>query len=154
MKAPFLLPVLLLICAMPVFAELPGMDTLAGLVINQFDRDHDGNVDINEWQNGTNDGFIEMDKDQDGFISESEIDALADPISEEIGKLGAAASVVLIKKILFTFDTDHDRRISKSEYETGCASLFKLLDSNHDGLITKAELADLPLRLFQRADKK
>jgi Ca2+-binding EF-hand superfamily protein len=153
MKALYCLPFFFQ-CAMPTFADLPGTDALAGLVITQFDRDHDGNVDINEWQNGANDGFLEMDKDQDGFISESEIEALSDPISEELGKLGAAASVVLIKKILFTFDTDHDRRVSKSEYETGCAALFKLLDNNRDGLLTKAELAELPLRVFQHAEKK
>jgi Ca2+-binding EF-hand superfamily protein len=152
MKALLLLPLLLF--ATPVFAQLPGMDSLAGLVVKQFDRDNDGNVDINEWQNGANDGFIEMDHDQDGFISESEIDAMAGPISEEVGKFGAAASVILIKKILFTFDTDHDRRISKAEYETGCIALFKLLDVNRDNLLTKAELADLPARLFQGADKK
>jgi len=147
MKALFLLPFLLL--ATSALAELPGTDLLAGLIIKQFDRDNDGNVDINEWQNGANDGFIEMDHDQDGFISEGEVDALAEPIADELGKLGAMASVALIKKILFTFDTDHDRRISKSEYEAGCAALFKLLDTNHDGLLTKTELADLPLRLFK-----
>ncbi|MDR3401634.1 MAG: hypothetical protein P4L99_03965 [Chthoniobacter sp.] len=150
MKALFLLSCLfLLVGVLPASAQLPGMEALAGLIIKQFDRDNDGNVDINEWQNGANDGFIEMDHDQDGFISESEIDALAEPIADELGQLGAMAGVVLIKKILFTFDTDHDRRISKAEYEAGCAALFKLLDTNHDGLLTKAELADLPLRMFK-----
>jgi Ca2+-binding EF-hand superfamily protein len=111
-------------------------------------------IDINEWKNGTNDGFDEIDTDRDGFISESEIDALAGPLSEEFTKFGAVACVALIKKILFTFDTDGDHRISKAEYEQGCASLFKLLDTNHDGVLTKAELADLPMRLFARTDKK
>ncbi|EDY17042.1 Calcium-binding EF-hand-containing protein [Chthoniobacter flavus Ellin428] len=155
MKALFLLSCFfLLVGVLPAAAQLPGMESLAGLIISQFDRDHDGNVDINEWQNGANDGFVEMDKDQDGFISESEVDALSDDISEEIGRLGAAAAVVLIKKILFTFDTDHDHRISKAEYEAGCTALFKLLDTNHDKLLTKAELAELPIRLFQRGDGK
>lgn len=154
MKALFLLPLLVFFFATPAFAQLPGMDMLASLVVKQFDRDNDGNVDINEWQNGTNDGFVEMDRDQDGFVSESELDALADPISEEVGKFGAAACVILIKKILFTFDTDHDRRISKAEYETGCAAIFKMLDVNHDSLLTKAELADLPVRVFKGADQK
>lgn len=155
MKALFLLPCFFLfVDVLPASAQLPGMDSLAGLIISQFDHDHDGNVDVNEWQNGANDGFVEMDRDQDGFISEGEIDALSQDISEEIGKFGAAAAVALIKKILFTFDTDHDHRISKAEYETGVSALFKLLDTNKDGMLTKAELAELPVRLFQRADKK
>jgi Ca2+-binding EF-hand superfamily protein len=111
-------------------------------------------VDINEWQNGANDGFVEMDRDQDGFISDSEIEALSGDISEEVGRIGAIACVALIKKILFTFDADHDGRISKAEYEAGCAKLFKLLDTNHDGLLTKAELAELPIKLFTSARNK
>ena len=78
----------------------------------------------------------------------------SDEISDEVGKLGAVACVALIKKILFTFDTDHDRRVSNAEYEAGCAKLFKLLDTNHDGLLTKAELAELPFKLFQSATAK
>jgi Ca2+-binding EF-hand superfamily protein len=138
------------VCAAPLRAQLPGMDILAGLIIKQFDRDHDSQIDVNEWQNGCNEGFDEVDTDHDGFISEGEIDALAEPLSEEMTKLGAAACVVLIKKILFTFDTDGDHRISKAEYEKGCAALFKLLDENHDGVLTSAEIAKLPLKLFQR----
>jgi len=151
MKSLFLLPLAsILILATRAFAELPGTEMLANLVVQQFDRDHDGMIDINEWQNGANDGFVQMDHDQDGFISESEIEALTDDISDEVGRIGAVACVALIKRILFTFDTDHDGRISKAEYETGCAKIFKLLDTNHDGLLTKAELAELPVKLFQR----
>jgi Ca2+-binding EF-hand superfamily protein len=149
MKTLFLLAAFLVL-ACPAFAQLPGAETLAGLVIQQFDKDHDGNVDINEWQNGALDGFVQMDRDEDGFISDSELDALTDELADEVGKLGAVACVALIKKILFTFDTDKDGRISKAEYEAGCAKLFKMLDANHDGIVTKAELADLPLKLFSR----
>jgi Ca2+-binding EF-hand superfamily protein len=145
---------LLLLIAPALHAELPGTDLLAGLLVKQFDRDRDGLIDINEWRSGTNDGFDEVDTDHDGSIAESEIDALAEPLSEEFSKLGAAACVVLIKQILFTFDTDGNHRISKAEYEEGCAKLFKLLDTKHDGLLTKAELADLPFKLFQPAGKK
>jgi Ca2+-binding EF-hand superfamily protein len=126
MKALLFLPLVLVVVFAPsALAELPVTDLLAGIVVQQFDRDHDGMIDINEWQNGANDGFIHMDHDQDGFISNSEIEALSDDISDEVGRI-----------------------------ETGCAKLFKLLDTNHDGLVTKAELADLPLKLFQSASGK
>lgn len=144
----------ILLLGVPAFAQLPGTDLLAGLLIKEFDTDHDSMIDINEWQNGTNEGFDEVDTNHDGFISESEIDDLAGPLAEEMPKIAADACVVLIKKILFTFDTDGDRRVSKAEYEKGCANLFKMLDVNHDGVLTKAELADLPLKIFQQGDKK
>jgi len=152
MKTLLFLAVLL--CAAPAFAQLPGTDLLADLVIKQFDTDHDSMIDINEWKNGSNEGFDEIDTDHDGFITESEIDALVDPLSEEFPRIAATACVALIKKVLLTFDTDGDHRVSKAEYEKGCADLFKLLDANHDGVLTKAEIADLPLKLFQRSAKK
>jgi Ca2+-binding EF-hand superfamily protein len=149
-----LLCLAILFLSVPAFAELPGTDLLADLVIKQFDQDHDSKVDINEWQNGSNEGFDEMDTDHDGFITESEIDNLVEPLSEEFPRVAAIACVALIKKILFTFDTDGDHRISKAEYEKGCKDLFTMLDGNHDGVLTKAELADLPIKLFQRSTKK
>ena len=97
MKTLFLLPFLFLL-ATPAFAELPGTDMLASLIVQQFDRDHDGMVDINEWQNGANDGFVQMDRDQDGEISDSEIEALSDEISDEVGKFGAVACVALYQE--------------------------------------------------------
>lgn len=143
-----------LLFAAPAFADLPGVDLLANLLVKQFDRDHDSMIDLTEWQNGANDGFVELDHDRDGSISESEIDALVDPLSEDFGKLGATACVALIKKILFTFDANGDRSVSKGEYEQGCTALFKLLDANHDGWITRIELAELPAKLLARSDKK
>jgi Ca2+-binding EF-hand superfamily protein len=140
--------------AVPAFAELPGADLLASLLITQFDRDHDGNIDGNEWETGINDGFVELDHDRDGSISESEIDALVETLGDDIGRLGATAVVALIKKMLFTFDTNGDRNISKTEYDEGCSAIFKLLDTNHDGLLSKAELAELPARLLLRPEKK
>ena len=148
MKALFVSALLLF--AVPAFAELPGMDILADLVIKQFDTDHNSMIDINEWQNGAGAGFEELDHDHDGFISESEIDALVDPLSEDFGKIGATACVFLIKKILFTFDTDGDKRVSRFEYDQGVAALFKLLDTNKDGLISRDELAELPVKLLTK----
>jgi len=152
MKLLLLIPLLLV--AIPAFAELPGMDTLASLIIKQFDRDRNAMIDINEWKNGVRDGFTEIDHDRDGFITESEIDTLVEPLSEEFTKFGAPAAVALIKKIIFVFDTDGDRRVSVAEYEESCANLFKTLDANHDGLITQAELADLPTKFLARVGQK
>jgi Ca2+-binding EF-hand superfamily protein len=143
-----------LFTSVPAFAELPGSDLLAGLVIKQFDQDHDGIIDINEWQNGTNEGFDEIDSNHDGFITETEIDDLVEPLSDDFPRLASIACVALIKKILFTFDTDKDHRVSKAEYEKGCADLFKMLDGNHDGALTRTELAELPVKVFQRQIEK
>lgn len=149
-RLPALIVSVSILIAGPAFAELPGMDILAKLLLERFDSDHNSLVDINEWQNGAGDGFGELDHDHDGFISESEIDALADPLSEDFGRVGANACVFLIKKTLFTFDTDGDKRVSHLEYDDGVVALFKRLDTNKDGLVSQEELGELPLKLMTK----
>ena len=116
-------------------AAAPGTDTLAGLVLEHMDLNSDGLIDGGEWQQGIAGGF-------------DEIDALQGVISEATGDLGAKVAVLLIKKVLFSLDKNGDKLISRAEYMEGCEAIFKKLDANQDGQISKEELNDLPARLF------
>lgn len=130
---------------------VPGADVLSGLITQQFDANSDGILDSGEWESGTQDGFGEMDGNGDAGVSDSEIDSLAEPIREQTGELGAAVAVLLIKQLLFTLDTNADKIISKAEYAAGCEAIFKKIDADSDGNVTKAELNDLPVRLLKSA---
>jgi len=130
-------------------AAIPGADLLVGLIAREFDANADGVIDAGEWQSGCLGGFDQMDANQDGSISVAEIEALQAPIGEEIGDFGASVAVVLIKKILMALDKNGDMLVSKQEYLAGCEAIFKKLDANGDGQLTKAELAELPTRLLQ-----
>jgi Ca2+-binding EF-hand superfamily protein len=130
-------------------ASLPGMDQLADLIIKEFDLNADGYLDQEEWESGVSKEFAEIDTNADGRITISEIDDLVNPLREEIGETAAKVVVALIKPLMMTLDKNGDRIISKEEYLDGCNAIFKKLDANHDGRISRAELEDLPLRLLQ-----
>jgi Ca2+-binding EF-hand superfamily protein len=129
-------------------AGIPGSEALVGLILEEMDLNADGIIDAGEWQSGTAKGFEEIDTNHDGNITEQEIDALSGPISETTGDIGAKLAVVLIKKLMMSLDTNGDKIISKAEYTKGCEAIFKKLDANHDGQISKEELTDLPLKLL------
>ncbi len=150
MKIATLLLSLLLLTS--TYAALPGADLLSGVIMKALDRDYDGKLDADEWKDGTDDGFVEIDHDLDGFDTPSEIETLSDPLADDLGKLGASLCVTLIEKMFMTLDQDGDHRVSKAEYEDGTGAIFKRLDTNHDGVLTKAELNDLPTTLLKGRD--
>lgn len=144
--------ILALLLTTPTFAALPGTDMLADVIMKALDRDFDGKLDANEWKDGTDDGFVEIDQDLDGIDTPAEIETLSDPLSDELGKIGASLCVTLIEKLFMTLDKDGDHQVSKAEYEEGTIAIFKRLDTNHDGALTKAELGELPTTLLKGKD--
>lgn len=130
-------------------AAVPGADLLAGLISKQFDSNSDGILDTGEWQGGIAASFDGMDANGDGSISGDDVDALKKSISDETGDLGATVAVALIKQIVMTLDKDGDRLVGKTEFADGGEGIFKKLDANSDGQVTKTELADLPIKLLK-----
>jgi Ca2+-binding EF-hand superfamily protein len=144
--------ILSLLLLTPTFAALPGADMLSDVIMKELDRDFDGKIDANEWKDGTDDGFVEIDHDLDGFDTTTEIETLSEPLADDLGKIGASICVTLIEKMFMTLDKDGDHRISKAEYEDGAGAIFKRLDTNHDDALTKAELNELPTTLLKGKD--
>ena len=134
-------------------AALPGAEALAEMIVTEFDTNSDGIVDSGEWPTGTGKGFDVIDANRDGSVSEAELDGLAESISESTGGLVAGLVTVLIKKIVMTLDTNGDKLVTKAEYTAGCEAIFKRLDGEADGQLTKAELLELPLKAFAPAVK-
>jgi Ca2+-binding EF-hand superfamily protein len=139
----------LLVLGGQAFASVPGADLLARVIMKDLDRDFDGKIDANEWKDGTLDGFVEMDRNLDNLVVGSEIKTLSEPLSNDLGKVGARICVSLIESLFMTLDKDGDHCVSKVEYEDGCAAVFKKLDTDHDGFLTNAELLELPTKLIK-----
>jgi hypothetical protein len=139
----------LLVLGIPAVASVPGADLLAKVIMKDLDRDFDGKIDANEWKDGTFDGFVEMDRNLDNLVVGSEIKTLAEPLGDEMGKVGAQICVALIESLFMTLDKDGDHCVSKAEYVDGCAAVFKKLDTDHDNFLTNAELLELPTKLIK-----
>jgi Ca2+-binding EF-hand superfamily protein len=48
-----------------------------------------------------------------------------------------------------SLDKDSDKLVSRKEFSDGGEAMFKKLDADSDGQVTKAELVELPTRLLK-----
>lgn len=146
------LSVIVLVCflsSVSVHAAVPGAEALGGLISKHFDSNSDGIVDTGEWQSGMTASFADMDLSHDGNISGDDVDGLKKEMTEELGEVGATVVVALIKQIVMTLDKDADKLVSEKEFSEGDEAMFKKLDANKDGQVSKDELAELPTRLLK-----
>lgn len=138
---------LVLIVSSTISAALPGGDALAGLILSQFDTNSDQSVDAGEWQSGILRSFDDMDRNGDGKITGEEISSLQEDIAKETGDLAAGVVTLLIKKVILSLDKDHSDSVSHDEYSVNAEDFFKVLDADKNGTLSKAELADLPVKM-------
>ena len=131
-------------------AQIPGADVIGTLIAKHFDSNTDDLVDLGEWQGGMKSSFADMDADGNGSLSAADIDELQDSLKSEAGDIGAAVVLALIKQIVFSLDKDDDKLVSEKEFSEGGDAMFKKLDANNDGKLSKAELSDLPSRLLAK----
>ncbi len=133
-------------------AAVPGAEELADVILT-MDASGDDALDRTEYRDGTDDGFYEIDRDHDGKITPTEIDALGGLIGQEQGSVAAAVVPSLIKLVLATMDKDGDKALSREEYSNGAQALFTLLDADSNAVLSRAELTSLPTRLVKAVVK-
>ena len=88
-----------------------------------------------------------MDVNGDGEITADEIDSLSGEIAKETGDLASGLVVALIKKVIMSLDADGSKSVSRKESPEKAEGILRKLDSDSNGLLTQAELAELPSRL-------
>lgn len=132
----------------PTFSAPPGGEALADLIIDQFDTSGDAIVGSEEWQYGIKAAFQVMDDDGDSVITGSELDALEEPIGGRIGEVGAKLIVPIIKRVVLSLDADKSGGVSSKEFADRAEGIFKKLDADGKGTLSRTELAQLPVRLF------
>ena len=105
----------------------------ASPLLAQLDTDHDGKISRSEWK-GNDISFSMLDKNGDGVLTADELapSPPADP--------GPSPEVVRARqeKIFRWMDANHDGRVTKAEWR-GEAAKFARLDRNHDGVVTLEE---------------
>jgi Ca2+-binding EF-hand superfamily protein len=128
-------------------AEFPGASLLVDLLM-KFDTNSDDKLDAGEWEKGIVEGFDEMDMNGDGKITSEELAKLKGPITEEHGTVAGLILPPLIDKLVMTQDTNKDGAVSREEYKSTSTKLWTALDADKDGLLTRAELLELPNRVL------
>ncbi|MFM9848773.1 MAG: EF-hand domain-containing protein [Hyphomicrobiaceae bacterium] len=87
--------------------------------------------------------FARLDKNSDGVIDASEIEAVLTKRFEHHGKHGRRFG----QRLMHAFDTDRDGKVTRDEFTSTVRSRFAQMDLNNDGRITDD---DLPPRLRGR----
>ena len=139
---------LLTLAASPVSAALPGAESLAKLIMSQFDTNSDDSIDSGEWQTGIGGSFAKIDGNSDGSLQPDEADSLTKDIAEETGDLAAGLMVALIKQVLLSLDSDGDKLVSRKEYSALTTDIFTKLDTDKSNSLSLAELSELPVKLI------
>jgi Ca2+-binding EF-hand superfamily protein len=133
----------------PAFADAGGGP---GGLFKSADTNHDGVVDQTEFQASRDKWFADIDTNKDGFITADELKAFgdkmhaawqqkhADATSGSQTAPDAARGDKMVQHLMTRVDTDKDGKISKAEFDTESAAMFKRLDKNNDGKIAADEL--------------
>jgi Ca2+-binding EF-hand superfamily protein len=90
-------------------------------LVDEFDTDNDGTVDLAEAKKAGGDMFDKLDTDKDGTLD----------LKELHGRLS--------RKEFKAADTDKDGTLSKDEYLAVVEQRFKAADTDHDGTLNNSE---------------
>jgi Ca2+-binding EF-hand superfamily protein len=110
----------------------------------EMDSNHDGRIARAEWK-GNDVSFQMLDRNGDGSLSGDELAAGAAPAAEEPAAVFAR------------IDGNHDGRVTREEWQGGLGE-FQALDRNADGILTREEFLSTDLaharqeRLFRWMD--
>ena len=111
---------------------------------DQMDANHDGVVSRAEFIASRHARFLGLDRNHDGYLTAADIPPLAH-LTGRADKISA---------MLARFDLDHDGKVSEQEFVTGSLAMFDLADTNHDGVLTRAEAAAATQAMRARAAGK
>jgi Ca2+-binding EF-hand superfamily protein len=98
--------------------------------IDNFDKDQDGKLSQEEYR-GSDASFKQMDKNQDGYLDETEVQKGRPPGRSDMQKRGGG--------YINNFDKDQDGKLSQEEYP-GSDTSFKRMDQNQDGYLDETEV--------------
>jgi len=121
-------------------AEAHGPDAM----FKMMDANGDGKISSPEHADAAKKMFTKMDTNGDGKVTAAEMDAFHEHLAAkkmhgDMAKETHRAEMSSADKIK-VIDTDHDGVITADEHAAGSKSMFEKMDTDHDGFLSKAEL--------------
>lgn len=118
----------LILFGAPVMAQDSGQDQRGSRMFDRFDSDASGTVSLDEFVNASNTRFTRMDRNNDGTVSDDEVDAFIAKRTRRIKD-----------RILSRLDANGDGAITQAEFEASRRDRFARLDTDKSGEIEKVE---------------
>lgn len=129
----------LILFGAPVMAQDGGQDQRGARMFDRFDSDASGAVSLDEFVKGADRRFSRMDRNNDGTVTEGEVDAFIAKRTRRIKD-----------RILSRLDANGDGAITQAEFEAVRRDRFARLDVDKSGEIEKAEAREA----FKRHGKR
>jgi Ca2+-binding EF-hand superfamily protein len=104
----------------------------SGAFLDKADVNHDGLITRDEFVTARAATFDKLDRNHDGVWTADDYAMLKRFRPQAADKLDA---------LLAAADADHDGRVTRNEFNAAPTRLFDRVDTNHDGVIDRAELA-------------
>lgn len=134
---PFAVLALAVVTPATIGASAPSSRLIEQL--HAADANHDGVVTRAEYAAWRTAQWQRMDRNGDGFFTRDDLPAM----------LRDRWDSQRIAKLREDFDRNHDGRISRAEFVNGPMPGFDLADTNHDGVVTGAEVEAAKAKLEQ-----
>jgi Ca2+-binding EF-hand superfamily protein len=104
----------------------------SGAFLDNADANHDGQITRDEFITARAATFDKLDRNHDGVWTADDYAIVKRFRPQAAEKLDA---------LLADSDADHDGRVTREEFNAAPTRLFDRIDTNHDGVIDRAELA-------------
>jgi len=112
-----------------------------GKIFDSADANGDGVITREEFHAARERLFGRLDRNGDGFVDKEDMS----------GRLaGRAKAQERLAELVTQLDKDGDGRVSKGEFVDGPTPLFELADTDHDGVLSKQEIAVAKERIAER----
>ncbi|QJR12664.1 hypothetical protein DSM104443_03756 [Usitatibacter rugosus] len=132
-----------------VASSLAAGVSLAGSDMSSFkamDANGDGKVSMEEHTAAAKKMFDTMDANHDGKVTAAEMDAAHEQVTGRKAAAGEKTSAEKIRAI----DKNNNGELSAGEHEAGSKRMFDVMDTNHDGFLSQAELDKAHAQLLKK----
>jgi len=128
-------------CMMAVRAVAHQRQPDPARIFDSADTNGDGIITRAEFLSARERGFARLDRNGDGYIDKSDMS----------GRLGGRQQAQeKLAELVAQLDKNGDGRISKAEFVEGSTPLFDLADTDHNGELSKEEVAVAKQKMTER----